>query len=155
MRKGNLTKFFDKKTPEGLNVLDGSTKSAEDFEFSRGHQKLIISITNLVKQTLDENGLDGFAETSKSKAKKKKSANTWSDVPRKLRKNSSEVASEVSSNLQRPDVESNAVNIVINSNQEIFAHQSTLVKKALKSLQVLTPLMYKKVTPIFLASYTS
>lgn len=64
-------------------VFEGSSKSIEDFEFSRGHQKLLIVVVKFVKAILDASGVDGFSmpkiknkqeKNAKSKLQKKKAS---------------------------------------------------------------------------------
>lgn len=55
VRKGGITNFFT-----GSEALQGSNKSEENFEFCRGHQKLLMAIVKFVKENLNENGVDAF-----------------------------------------------------------------------------------------------
>lgn len=43
------------------NVLEGSNKTTENFEFSRGHLKYLMYIVRFLKNYVDENGVDCFS----------------------------------------------------------------------------------------------
>lgn len=149
VRKGNMAKFLEDNLSEGIvqkDALEGSTKSVEEFEFSRGHQKLIMAIAKLVKENLNENGVDGFAETSTEK--KKKSASNMS--PRKRQKYSAG-KQVMKSNLRKPETMNlgeNSYRLSCDENNVAVhdAHRTVLVTKALASLINLTPKMYEKVS---------
>lgn len=153
--KGNLTKFFKNKTSDGFlleNVLEGSNKSEKEFEFRRGHQKLIISIAKLVKENLDKNGIDGFGFTKRyaetSKAKQNDSVNAkLSDVPFKRQK-----SSPVQDAMGSWGRDANGEQVLYPEHKEINAgeiaiHRSKLIKQAMASLKNHTPAMLEKVSP--------
>lgn len=52
VRNGNVSKCYDRMG--AINILDGSTKSESNFEFSRGHRKFLIFISNFMKNNSKE-----------------------------------------------------------------------------------------------------
>lgn len=153
VRKGALTKFIEGSISENLspdNVLEGYVeRSGEEFEFSRGHQKLIITIARTVKENLEKNGIDGF-ELSKGyplKARKNYSTCKLSDEPYKRRKNSS-VELGTDSTLLEPDVEPSFEDSELSADEIVTIHRNKLVKQAVVSLKKITPAMYKEVSTV-------
>lgn len=59
VRKGGIINFFEGEVSE-KNVLEGSTKCVEEFEIRRGHRTLLRIAVKLIKERLDEYGVDGF-----------------------------------------------------------------------------------------------
>lgn len=66
VKKGGITKYFSEQMSL-KNALKGSPFSEKNFEFSRGHQKLLMRIVKLVRTTLSEKGVEGFTEAKEIK----------------------------------------------------------------------------------------
>lgn len=49
VRNGGITKFFEGEIAAN-DVLDGSTKTEENFEIIRGHRKLLMAVVKFVKE---------------------------------------------------------------------------------------------------------
>lgn len=146
VRKGALAKFFEDQISLD-NVLEGSTEetvSVEEFQFSRGHQKLITIIAKTVKDNLDKHGIDGFCPTEPSKFKKKISTCKLSDAPCKRQKNSLAKVME-DSNLWEPDVDPIFEDSGLYADEMATIHRNKLVKQAVASLKSVTPAMFKEV----------
>lgn len=134
MKNGNVSAYF-----EGNDVLDGSTKVAEEFEFTRGHRKFLLSIRDFLKSNLDENQntLKLKAKNQPSTAKRKLSQNVIRNVGSKKFKfftpdpASSEGQAEGSNSID---------NLVDNLKNE----KSILMGKAITSLIRHTPEKYVK-----------
>lgn len=47
VRNGNVSKYF--AGIDKLNILDGSTKTVENFQFTRGHKKFLLYIREFLK----------------------------------------------------------------------------------------------------------
>lgn len=152
VKNGNVSKYF--KDVEKMNdnqILEGSTKPAEKFEFIRGHRKFLMTIRDLVKNHLDKNGPDSFAVEalpSKKSAPKEPKKKTDDEkirfahrkrklvdpdevnLPEKLTKDSSEVISE-----------------------DMKRHRIVLFKKGIKSLQKYTLDLFNEVSELNIKSF--
>lgn len=167
VRKGDITKFFEENrseaSSEGISldkILEGWRRPVEEFEFSRGHQKFIMLIANLVKENLNKNGVNGFAGTkagtSQAKRRKPSTSRVTLGVPSKRRKHvlgelNGELVME--SNLRSSGAENLFENLHENNASEedvVKLHQKILVKKAMESLISITPKMYEKVSSVSL-----
>lgn len=63
VRNGNVVNHFKPLIGE-KNVLEGSTKTMQNFEFSRGHLKHLMFIVNFLKKFIEDNGSDCFSKTN-------------------------------------------------------------------------------------------
>lgn len=138
VRKGALAKFFENNSEDLNNVLEGSV---ELFEFSRGHQKLIMTIAKTVKEKFDKNGIDGFGFPETSKSIKDASACKLSIAPCKRQNNS-----DTDSNLWESDFEPIFEDSGSNAGAMATIHRNKLVKQAVASLKKVTPDMVKEVS---------
>ncbi len=149
VRKGAVANFFRNNTSEDFlldNVLEGCVeRPVEEFEFSRGHQKLIMTIATTVKENLDKNGIDGFEMSKGYPFKARKISSTLSDKPHKRRKNLS-MELGIDSNLCDSDVESIFDDSELSCGEIVTIHRNKLIKKAVASLKAITPAMYKEVS---------
>lgn len=77
VQNGKVTKYF-KPIIGDKDVLEGSTQTEKDFEFSRGHLKLLMTVVEFLKHFIQENGLESIIEevepTSQTKKSKTKEA---------------------------------------------------------------------------------
>ncbi|KAJ6642635.1 hypothetical protein Bhyg_07588, partial [Pseudolycoriella hygida] len=136
VRQGNVTNFYD-----GLGISDameGSIESARNFEFIRGHERLLMAIVNFVKQQLCDHGADIFlVDTPKSYNEDL--------IQVKLSKDRRTVT--ILEHDERHDVISNsdveASHNVCRVHEDIIKHQHTLLTMAVKSLSMHTPQMYE------------
>lgn len=75
VRNGNVSNHFKPFIGE-KDVLEGSNKTEENFEFSLGHIKQLMYIVSFLKKHIEDNGRDSFsmerASESKSGIKKRK-----------------------------------------------------------------------------------
>lgn len=60
VRNGNVINHF--RPIAGENVLEGSTRTIANFEFSRGHLRQLMFIVNFLKKYIEENGTDCFSK---------------------------------------------------------------------------------------------
>lgn len=149
IRKGDdILKFFEENSsalsPESIlpiislkTVLEGSNKKTfEEFEFSLGHQKLIMCIAKLVRENLDKNGVNGFAENVASTSMPRMPHSSRLGATRKRQKNI----------------------FKINAPEDVMKfHEMILVKKAMVSLNNFhtkctkcCPKLYEKVSALTL-----
>lgn len=61
VRNGNVSKYFESLSRE-RDVLEGSTKTVQNFEFSRGHLKYLKYVVQFLKNYVEENGIDCFTK---------------------------------------------------------------------------------------------
>lgn len=55
VKNGNVTKYFKQIIGE-VDILDGSMRRVENFEFSRGHLKFLMSIVKFLRKYIEDNG---------------------------------------------------------------------------------------------------
>lgn len=133
--KENDIEYFENRVRKLPNFFDGakdvpdfSTKSTANFEIVRGHQQLIMAVKKLVKENLEQNGVDSFNMPNK---RKRVIRNTT--VPTKF----SKVATNESFETCRSE------------NSETFdhlkEHKSTILRKMILSLITHTPEMFARV----------
>lgn len=122
-RKGVFTNDF--------STSDFSNKPCENFKFKRGHQKLIIAISKLVKEKLDEGGVDAFSMTRP----RKRAIRNIDVAPTKISKLS---ATECS---YRDHV--SEASVALNVLRE---HKSAVLRKMILSLITNTPEMFVNVS---------
>lgn len=134
IRNGNVSAYY--KNAHGLEVLDGytlsSTKSTTNFEFTRGHIKLLLYIRDFIKKWLEENGTIALEKVHKNEIlKRKNNGGTIKSniVPRKKTK-------YCLNELSHSDVSS--------SPNALQKERSVLLGKAITSLIRHTPEMYVK-----------
>lgn len=143
VRKGGVIHYFSNEL--GIeNALLGSNKSERNFEFSRGHRKLLLVIVELVKQNLNENGVDGFSvklskeklDTAKIISKSKSKSQKDKQKEHKSHSVSTSRKSEIASELYHTDCKR-------------FFHeidlQAKLLKQTIQSLYIHSRDMYEKV----------
>lgn len=159
VRQGKVTNFFRKL---GINnALEGSTKSAENFEFSRGHQKLLMIVVGLVKQNLNDYGADIFTaeltKMNKNTRKNKTKDSTKDYLPRTTNGRTNKPMKETKLTmptiitLDRAEVSQNDLFLkpyqkICVLHEDIIKHQTTLLTKAVSSLSIHTPKMYQEVS---------
>lgn len=139
VRQGNVTNFY---SGLGINdAMEGSRESAENFEFIRGHEKLLMVIVNFVKQHLCDYGANIFLIDSP-----KIDNEPWIEV--KLSKDVLTFAplkqDERHDDISKSDVETH--HNVCRVHEDIIKHQHTLLKMAVTSLSAHTPKMYENVS---------
>lgn len=158
VRRGNVTSFFRKLGIK--DAMEGSAESAEDFEFIRGHEKLLMAVVNFVKEQLNSYGADVFlTDTSKlkSKVRKHKPTNSTSKTnkePINGMKLSNDEPTTVSTTAK---LEYNAVYKYKDQkyhqkiwfvHEDIIRHQTTLLTKIVSSLCIHTPKLYQEVSTV-------
>lgn len=129
VRNGKVSKYF--AGIDNLHILEGSTKTKEDFEFPRGHKKFLIAIRDFLKKCLEENGPESFIPdlSLKPKAAKHEIQNPKPyAIPRKR----SKCCTTESSISYSPSLELD----------DFKKERRILISKALKSLINHTPAMY-------------
>lgn len=132
--EGKVFKHFDGKLSED-DVLSDCAYPAKDFEFSRGHQKLILAVVKYVKETMETSGVDGFDSPKKpEKATKKSKQNKSSGEPKRQKVSS-----------DRTDLVQTTVVTEEHLLADIQKHELELYRKAKSTLEGLLPLLYKKV----------
>ncbi len=67
VKNGNVSEYFSKLIGNTADVLQGSMKTKDDFEFSRGHLKFLKAIVEFLKKYGEENGWDSFSIQSVAK----------------------------------------------------------------------------------------
>lgn len=65
VRSGKVTEYFKSKLGD-KDVLEGSNKNMETFDFSRGHRKFLMYIASFLKEHIEEHGFDTFSVSSNS-----------------------------------------------------------------------------------------
>lgn len=142
VRNGNVCNYF-KPILGDTDVLEGSTKKIEDFEFSRGHQKYLMSIVTFLRSYIEQNGPDITVKSSSKKSLRSKR------VPRKRR--DSFLSKRLSTNKSVVDIGQNfRLNNELSSenskDDSIQNQKSTLITKMLSSLRFFTRALYAKVS---------
>lgn len=139
VRKGGIVKYFHNEYGR-KNALQGSTKTEQNFEFSRGHQKLILAIVNLVKKNLNENGVDAFlVKIPKPKKTWKKNKNLHVASEKEVKDVS--VSTEVSI-LKETKAETDSK---LDFHENLINLQAKLLKQTLQSLYTHSSDMYAEV----------
>lgn len=135
VRKGGIMNYFTNKS--GIeDPLYGSSKSEQNFEFSRGHQKLLMVIAKLLKKKLNENGVDAFLVKPSTKKEKNQDA-AIEDV--KETKDLSVSTLEFTKYDSKAFVYENIINL-----------QAELLKHAVQSLFIHSSVMYEEVSTYIL-----
>lgn len=98
------------------NLFDNEKQTLENFEFNRGQKKLFIAIANIVKKTLEEDGIDGFS--LKSPKRKLDLNQRTTCVARKRIKNPT----------------TDPVSVNVEDEDPVRAHQSNLLRLIVKQL---------------------
>lgn len=129
VRKGNVTNYYQSKWGQ-VDVLEGSTKNAEDFNFSRGHRKLLMYIVSFLKKRLEDHGADCLTNSIKSVAEKKRPAEDCSCATRKRVKTSHDPSQNVR---------------LVVSHINLVEQKEVLIKKAVASLIRCAPGTYVQV----------
>lgn len=122
------------KFANGFDLSDFPIESPGNFRFSRGHQKLIMTITKLVKEKLNECGVDGFSMT---KPRKRAIRNTSSIPTKTLKLSTAECQAECSSQGCIPESSDSVYNV--------GKHKSSVLRKMILSLITNTPEMFANV----------
>lgn len=125
------------KFPEGFDFSDFPIGSSGNFRFIRGHQKLILEISKLVKEKLDEGGVDGFT-LMKSR---KRAIKDDSGKPIKLSKLSSAACSSL-----------DCISEISHSVHSVREHKSNVLRKMILCLITNTPEKFANVC-ILMAYY--
>lgn len=73
VQKGGITEFYKGEILEA-DVLKGSGRGIKDFEIKRGHRQLLLAAVKLVKDRLEENGVEEFSAASPKRKNKRKTA---------------------------------------------------------------------------------
>lgn len=67
VKNGNVSNFF-----EPINVLESSSKTRENFEFSRGHLKFLMAIVDFLRKYGEENGWTFFSNCQPNRGTKRR-----------------------------------------------------------------------------------
>lgn len=149
VRKGNVIDYYSKKEPN-IDVLEGCTKTAENFEFSRGHLRYLMDIVEMLKDHIKENGIDSFnveEEKSHKKPINKKAQHKKPTVSKKKIKYSTGTKNNsllLQSYRKQQPSKSNY------GETPMERHMHILVSKMLKSLRKHTPESYMQVRSFLL-----
>lgn len=130
VRNGKVAKYYEGM--EAINILDGSTKNEENFEFTRGHKKFLISISDFLKNYSKENASDSVTLPLKNSSEKK------------FKKISSDLSSTC--NIKLPNKQQKNIHDA-DANRDLNLLQGILTCKVIMSLIHITPAMYATVRP--------
>lgn len=136
VRKGGIVSFFSNEIGTE-NALQGTNTCEENFEFSRGHQKLLLRIVKLVKENLNENGVDAFS-VKISKPKKMKNLNIATTVD----ESPYEVKDKFTSTMESEHTGKGSID---SFHEDVITLQATLLKQTIRSLFIYTSDMYEEV----------
>lgn len=117
VRNGNVSQYFE--CIDEFNILEGSTKTVESFEFTRGHKKFLLLIRDFLKHHLKETGPDSLT-----------------------------LQMPLSGFLSKTPSEENKENQNKGFTGDVNIQQGILMCKIVMSLINTTPEMYAKVNPI-------
>lgn len=136
VRNGNVSAYFE--NVDGMNVLDGSTKTVENFVFTRGHTKFLLSIRDFLKNCLEQNGTASFVSemAQKPKTVKHKLNDNENPKPYTVHKKRTKYSLTETSGPSSPSGTS--------SLDELKKERNILLGKAITSLIRNTPEMYVK-----------
>lgn len=125
VRNGNVTKYY--LGTAVVNILEGSTRTEANFEFTRGHKKFLRMISDYLKSYLAQNASDSvILETEKFEDEFKTTPTT---PPARF--------IQVTANEKKFD----SVNF-----QEIFLHRCLLTCEVIMNLIRVMPTMFAEVT---------
>lgn len=127
VRKASLKDDF----ANGFDVSDFPVDLSENFQFSRGHKKLILAIAKLVKQKLNEDGVYAF---SMEKPKKRAIRNSNAAPAKILKLSSTECSSQ-------DQVFEDSVSLNV-----MREHKSVVLRNMILSLIARTPEMFADVS---------
>lgn len=85
VRNGDVINYYKSKLAD-KDVLKGSVKNMENFDFSLGHRKFLMYIVTFLKNHIEEHGNDSFSQTLNSSHAIKRQAQQSSCPPRKILK---------------------------------------------------------------------
>lgn len=118
------------KFPTGFELSDFPIGSSENFRFSRGHRKLILTVSKLVKEKLSECGVDGFLMT---KPRKRATKSTTSTPAKTLKLSSTECSPQ------------GCISEASDSAYNVREHKSNVLRRMILSLITNTPEMFANV----------
>lgn len=130
VRNGKVSKYYEGMG--AINILDGSTKTEANFEFTRGHKKFLIFISNFLKKYSKENASDSVKLPLKKTSEKK------------FKKMSNDLSPTC--NIKLPNKKQKDFHDS-NTNRDMNLHQDILTCKVIMSLIHTTPAMYATVRP--------
>lgn len=152
VKEGKVTNFFEAKIGP-KNVLEGSSKSVDDFEFSRGHQKLLMAVVKLVKENLNENGVDSFSQELPSESIIPTKRKIENKVDKKIYSKKQKCSTNKLTSIENARlIESSSTATLGNSDIELQKHRSTLMKKMALSLINHSPENFANVSIIKMSS---
>lgn len=149
VKSGKVSAFFE--SVDGINVLDGSMKTVENFEFTRGHKKFLLKIRDVVKTSLENDGTKSTFSTKQNKpeaVKRKITDKTKSStIPQKKFKC-------CSTDLSRADRDLPSSIDVPFSMEDMKKERNVLLGKVISSLIRHTPEMYvaARIKVLFMAN---
>lgn len=146
VREGKVTNFFEGKIGT-RDTLEGSSKSVENFEFSRGHQKLLMAIVKLVKENLDEKGVESFSQELLIPTKRKTENKTQKTIHSKKQKFEANEDTKLDRSIEPSSFGSSTHE---NSDIQLKNHRSTLIKKMVLSLINHAPETFASVSRIII-----
>lgn len=145
VRNGSVTGYYQSKIGN-IDVLEGSRKTCETFEFVRGHLKYLMEIVENLKKYIKENGADCFnlepARLSK-KAVNKKPKDKKPTAPKKKSKVTKDNALILEAYYKPQPSKNN------DAETTMERHLRILVNKMLGSLRTHTPALYIQVITLF------
>lgn len=138
VKNGNVMKHFG----DAKDTLEGSHKTVETFEFSRGHIKFLMKIRDFLKGHMDINGPDSFtveASTSNNTAKvpKEKGDEEKLRFPQKRKNSSKDSLVKSKINIICPETITEA---------DINRHRRVIFTKCIKSLVQITSNLFNEVS---------
>lgn len=127
----NDIEYFENEVRKGEITIVLNETTSENFEFSRGHKKLIMAITKLVNEKLNERGVDGFSMPKQ----RKRTLSNATTVATKISKLSTNENSSLDCFSEAPEP--------LETLQE---YKSAVLRKMILSLITHTPEMFANVS---------
>lgn len=133
VRSEKVTKYFKSKLGD-KDVLEGSNKNMENFDFSRGHSKFLMYIVAFLKDHIEEHGIGSFSVSSNMNLGVKRPAQQSSCPPPKRLKESN------------TPLDPSKEILVELPHEDLKKQKDILISKTLTSLITYTPETYVKVS---------
>lgn len=137
VRNGGIIEFYKNEvSPE--DIFKGSTKAVNDFEINRGHRKLMMAAVKVVKNRLEENGVENFLAASpkrkmKIKVSTKATEKNVAPAPVRRKKQKFSPSELLGESLDEFEEQSNEVDH--ETDPHIKHHKRVLYMKALMCLK--------------------
>lgn len=131
VRSGKVTQYFESKLAD-KDVLEGSNKNFENFDFSRGDREFLMHIVTFLKDHIEEYGIDSLSSSNSKSGVKRPVQQSAGPPPKRLK----------ASNTPLDQSEKIPVGI---PHEDLSKQKDILISKTITSLITYAPAIYVKV----------